>query len=453
MTPESTGPHQAEELLSRGARSLLVTLADNAGLLRAKVVPSARISAAATKGIGLSPVFAVMCGDSAITSSSNYGGPMGDMRLVPDLTAAACIDGGAGLWWAPVDQRDQELNELASCQRSALRRQVDAASNVGLEYLMTFELEFTLFSGDRDNPDFAHQGPSYGLQAFLATEEFSLDLLEQMTNAGLDPELVHPEYGPGQVEFSLAPSDPITAADRQVLARLITHRTARRHGLMASFSPVLVLGQVGNGCHVHFSAFSDGVNVFSNQSNLGVPTSELAGQMIGGLVDELPSATGLFAPSPLSYERLVPGHWAGAYACWGVENREAAVRFIPGTSVARANAANCEVKTADCTANPYLVAAAILAMTLRGVRSRTKLPDPVSGDPADLSDGERDRHHAQRLPQSLDQALDLLAKSPAATEAVGPELLEAFSAVRRHDLETFGNLEPQKRIEALRWLF
>ena len=34
--------------------------------------------------------------------------------------------------------------------------------------------------------------------------------------------------------------------------------------------------------------------------------------------------------SILSGLRMQPGHWAGAYACWGAENREAAVRFLVG---------------------------------------------------------------------------------------------------------------------------
>jgi len=28
--------------------------------------------------------------------------------------------------------------------------------------------------------------------------------------------------------------------------------------------------------------------------------------------------------------RLQPGNWAGAYVCWGTENREAALRFVVG---------------------------------------------------------------------------------------------------------------------------
>lgn len=91
---------------------------------------------------------------------------------------------------------------------------------------------------------------------------------------------------------------------------------------------------VGNGFHVHFSVHREGQNVFSGGSGRYGMT-ETGEHLIAGVIAGLHDATGLFAPSPLSYARLVPGHWAGAYACWGLENREAALRFIQGTVTGR----------------------------------------------------------------------------------------------------------------------
>lgn len=435
------------------ARSLLTTLVDNSGTVRAKLVPGPRISRTAARGIGLSPVFAVMCANGDIVSTDAYNGPTGDMRLIPDLDAAACLDEESGLWWAPVDQRNQELEVLPSCQRSVLRRQCEAAAARGYDYLMTFELEFTVYSGNRDEPAFGHQGPPYGLQAFVELEPFLLDLTNAMSDAGLSPELVHPEYGPGQVEFSLAPTDPVTAADHQVLSRLVTRRTAHKHGLRVSFSPVTQFGAVGNGCHIHFSAFADGRNVFAADA-VGSRGPGVAGaSMIGGLVEELPRATGLLAPSLLSYHRLVPQHWAGAYACWGTENREAAVRFIPGTVTDRNGAANCEVKMADSTGNPYLTAAAIMAMSLHGADRALPAPEEVTQDPHTIPAEEQERLGVRRLPASLDAALDLLATSEVMREAIGSDLLEAFIAVRRHEGAALAEMDDDAVVATTRWLY
>src|SRR5262245_21934160 len=91
----------AEQLTSAGLRMLAGTIVDNAGVTRAKVIPAARLRHAAEHGVGLSPVFAVMCADDGITESASYGGPAGDMRLIPDLSAAVLVDKATGLGCAP----------------------------------------------------------------------------------------------------------------------------------------------------------------------------------------------------------------------------------------------------------------------------------------------------------------------------------------------------------------
>ena len=95
--PAGADPPEAGAAGIAGARLLLGTMVDNAGLVRAKSVPGPRIAAAARDGIGLSPVFAVFCADDHITETARYGGPVGDMRVRPDLAAAALIDPAAGL--------------------------------------------------------------------------------------------------------------------------------------------------------------------------------------------------------------------------------------------------------------------------------------------------------------------------------------------------------------------
>ena len=79
-----------------GLRMLAGTIVDNSGVTRTKVIPVARLRQAVESGVGLSPVFAVMCADDGITESASYGGPAGDMRLVPDLAAAVLVDQATG---------------------------------------------------------------------------------------------------------------------------------------------------------------------------------------------------------------------------------------------------------------------------------------------------------------------------------------------------------------------
>src|SRR5262249_28826987 len=159
------------------ARLLLVTMIDNAGIVRAKSVPGPRIGSAAANGIGLSPVFAVFCADDHIVQTARYGGPVGDMRVRPDLSAAALIDQETGLYCAPVDQYDRDLAVRETCQRSLLKRHDEAARAADLDFLMAYETEFTVFDGPGPGQP-ATAGPAYGLKPWLQLEEFSRDLLD-----------------------------------------------------------------------------------------------------------------------------------------------------------------------------------------------------------------------------------------------------------------------------------
>jgi glutamine synthetase len=438
----------ADELLSRGARALVATMVDNSGAIRTKLVPRERIASAVSKGFGLSPMFAVMGVNGAITSSKDFGGPSGDMRLFPDLSAAACIDEEKKLWWSPVYQFTQELDPMVVCQRAILSRHEEEGTKRGLEFKMAFELEFTAFNGQ----EAAHCGPPFSLNAFLELEDFMVDLAESLAACGAEPELVHPEYGAGQVEFSVAPTSPLAAADRQVLCRLIAQRVSLRHGLRSSFSPVTTVGGIGNGCHVHFSARNAVRNVFAAQEGSATLPAEGAA-MIAGLVENLPGATGLFAPSIISYERLSPGHWSGAYAAWGVENRECAVRYIPGTRTSRDAAANAEVKIADTTSNPYLVAAAIMAMALDGLDRGAVPPEPISADPHEAARAGLTNPSLRRLPSDLEAALHLLDESTLLRSWLGDATIDAFIAVRRADAAELEPLPLEGRIAALKSAF
>lgn len=233
---------------------------------------------------------------------------------------------------------------------------------------------------------------------------------------------------PAQFEISLPPAGPLAAADGVVLARLLIGRIARRHGLRASFSPFPFAGGGGNGAHIHFSFSRSGQNVFSGGSGPYGITDE-GGGAIGGLVAALPGIQAVLAGSVLSGARLRPGFWSGAYACWGRENREAAVRFLEATP-GNPHGANVEVKPVDPSANPYLSSAAVLGAALDGVRDQAELPVEVTDNPAD-ADG------TALLPPDLAPALDALAGSATAHRVLGDEIVQAVLAVRRWELEHY----------------
>jgi glutamine synthetase len=170
-----------------------------------------------------------------------------------------------------------------------------------------------------------------------------------------------------------------------------------------------------------------------------------------GILSHLPALLAIGAPSVVSYLRLVPSHWAGVYACWGLENREAALRMITG-SVGSSNwAGNLEVKCLDLTANPYLLLAALLAAGLDGVAADAHLPEPIDVDPAALEPRDLDARGIRRLPTSLRQSTDALAADQVLRTALGSALIDSVLAVRESEIELFAEASAEDVVRALRW--
>lgn len=431
-------------------RALMISHIDNAGISRLKVIPQDRVPSALVKGSTISlSVGMLLAIDDHATSTSSIDPTIGDLRGIPDKTALAWIDPALGLAWAPSDLYGLNGEPHPTCQRSALKR---IARESGYEFLVGMELEFTLFRGTKEEPDLAHSGPGYGTLPFFELEAWHLDLLTALRVAGVPVEQLHPEYESGQIEISLAPRDPVRAVDDYVLARMIVTRVALQHGFLVSFAPVAVFGGVSNGCHIHLSASAGGSNIFFDPDRES-GMAEDAEHMIGGIVGNLVDGLVLLGGSTLSFERLKPHNWAGAYACWGPSNREAAVRYMGGFAGNGAEQSNIEVKCADPAANHYLAVASLIGAAVEGVRTRAPLPPAVLRDPAELSEAERERLGVERFPSDLGAALERYAASTFFRELLGPELFDSYRAVRTRDWEVHRDLDGDEAAARVRWRF
>jgi glutamine synthetase len=250
------------------------------------------------------------------------------------------------------------------------------------------------------------------------------------------------------LEITVGASDPVTAADRQVLVRQTIQAVAQAHGSQASFAPVVVSGVVGNGAHLHFSPWSPGRNLFAGGD--GPYGMSLAGEsVLAGILERMRALAAIGCPSPASYLRLVPQRWAGPYQAWGRENREVGLRLVTGTVGEREQVANAELKCVDGSANPYLVAGAVCAVAANAAFAGLKLPEEVLADPSTLPTDAQ----PPRLPQGLPEAIDALAGDQLLTESMGGPLLEAFVAVRRAEHALFVYASPDAIAEATRWRY
>lgn len=414
-----------------------------ANLINSKSMPVARFEDFTIAGAGIAPVYNGYCLDGSIVFT-DYISLMGDLRLRLVREGVRIL--GDGIAVGPTRTVTQQGEVDPACPRNVLERTVASLTDAGLEALMGHELEFVLTDSDGPIQPMGAWTP-YGISAILDMTGFFRDLTEAGVRSGLHFEQIHAEYSPNQIEVSLPPLPPVEAADAVVLAKIVIGYVARKHGLIPSFSPVPVVHGVGNGAHQHFSLTRDGVPLFSGGDGHVGMTDE-GEHAIAGVLDGLADAQAIFGGSVLSGLRLVPGLWSGAVAAWGTENREAALRFI-AKNVGNPHGANVEVKLVDPSANPYLATAAILGLALRGITNRTPLVDELRDNPVGLDESDLAKLGASLLTTSQEVALKNLESSEVMTDILGPAPVAATLAVRRHEAEVYGWLDPDERACAL----
>jgi glutamine synthetase len=428
---------------------------DNAGVTLVKTVPLRRFEEAVRFGVGLSPVFSVFLVDDQITSSPHIGGPTGDTRLMPDPAAAVPLAASPGWALAPVDQHDQEGEPYPACPRTFARSMLERLASFGLELRGAYEVEF--FLGQRESeasdPVPAHRGPAYSAIVLADVEPFATALIRALESQGTGVMQFHPEYSTGQLELSVPHGSGIAVADTNLVVRQTIRAAARSQGLAASFAPVVFAGLVGNGHHLHLSLWNRaGKNLFHGGRGPEGMTRE-AEAFTAGVLACLPALTAVTCPSVASYQRLQPHRWSGPWACWGRENREAAMRFVTGMVGSRAEAANLEVKAMDAAANPYLALGAIVAAGIDGLERELSLPEPVLVDPASMSPASRRSTGVRQLPSSLGAALRELERSALLRSAMGDVLFDAFLATRRAERAEFEGKDPEAVVRAVRWRY
>lgn len=426
------------QLEADGVDVVIGTVVGAAGLIHAKTVPVRRTTTFADPGMGASPVWHSFATDQSGIAFTEDISVVGDQRIRIDLSALRII--GDGLAWAPGEFFEQDGTRVALCSRGTLRRLEETLAEAGLSAVIGHEIEFVLVNSDGSRLP-STLWAQYGLGGILEHEAFVRDVIATATTAGIGIEQFHPEYGANQFEISLTPQPPVAAADQLVLARIVIGRVARRYGLRVSLSPAPFADGVGSGAHQHLSLTTAEGPLFSGGG--GPRGMTAAGESaLAGLLRGLPEAQGVLCGSIVSGLRIRPGNWAGAYACWGIENREAALRFVRG-GPANPYGGNVEVKVVDPSANPYFASAAILGLAFDGINDKATLPPETTVDPASLSG-------IVRLSEAQSEAIAALDGSARMRAILGDAAVDVLVAVRRLERERYGNLQPEQLADKFR---
>jgi glutamine synthetase len=276
---------------------------------------------------------------------------------------------------------------------------------------------------------------AYGLGRLDDMAPLFDDLYAAAREQGLPVRTLMSEYAAGQFEITLEHRpDALRAVDEAILFKRAVRGVAARHGRIACFMAKPFAGGAGSGMHLHASlASADGANAFASEDPAGSP---LLRHAIGGLRQSLADGMAILAPHANSYRRFRAMSYAPVAPTWGINNRSVSLRVPSGPPASR----HVEHRVAGADANPYLVAALVLAGMLHGIELELDPGPPVQGNGySQAVPGE--------LPKQWHDAIERSARSVFLREALGSPFLDAFIAIKRHECEKFGALVTDRDYE------
>ena len=254
-----------------------------------------------------------------------------------------------------------------------------------------------------------------------------------MEEMGLTTEVHHHEVATaGQGEIGALFNTLVKKADEVQIYKYVVHNVAHSYGKTATFMPKPLVGDNGNGMHVHQSMSKGGENVFSGDLYGGL--SQTALHYIGGIIKHARAINAFANASTNSYKRLVPGFEAPVMLAYSARNRSASIRipFVPSPKARRV-----EVRFPDSTANPYLAFSAMLMAGLDGIINKIDPGEALDKDLYDLPPEEE-----AAIPQvafSFDQALDSLDKDREFLKAGGvfdDDTIDAYIDLKSEEVQS-----------------
>ncbi len=352
----------------------------------------------------------------------------GDFHLVPDMATLRRASWLEKTALVLCDVKSEKTHDLISvAPRSILRKQLDSSRKLGFESFAATELEHYLFrtsyrdaalKGYRDLEPAGWYLEDYHILQGTRTESFHAAVRRHLKLSGVPVETSKGEWGDGQHEVNVRYAGALDMADRHVVFKQCLKELADAAGLSLTFMAKFAADQAGSSCHIHFSLWRDGKNVFQKDG-------ELFRWFLGGWMARVPELMVFYAPTVNSYKRYVDASWAPTRLAWSYDNRTAGFRVVGDGPSMRIE---CRIPGADC--NPYLAFAASLASGLEGIASETEPPKSFVGDVYAAKD-------LKHVPRSLAEAVELFAASEFAKRAFGEDVVEHYTHFYRTEAAAY----------------
>lgn len=366
----------------------------------------------------------------------------GDIVLVPDPSTFRILPWAGRTGWLLCDVYFPDGTPVPLSTRELARQALRRLGEHGYDLTVGVELEFHVFRTVRDAIDPAGPGRpgeppevaplTRGAQLLHEEELDSVDdvvhlLHDGLTALDLPLRSIELEFGPNQLEVTLAPRTGLAAADAVVLCRSAIRQLCRRHGYHATFmSRPLGAETASAGWHLHQSLVdaATGANAFVPETPESV-LSKTGMRYLAGLLRHAAAATVFTTPTINGYKRYKGFSLAPDRIVWGADNKGAMVRAVGGHGDP---ATRLENRSGEPAANPYLYLASQVISGLAGIDAALDPGPPTTSPYAE---------EAARLPTSLMAALDALDRDPVFEAALGREVVNWYTTLKRSEVERY----------------
>jgi glutamine synthetase len=441
-----------KEIEAHDLKAVRFSFADQHGVLRGKTLAAAEVKNALERGVTLTSTLLLKdTSHRTVFPAFTPGGGVGmaemqgaaDLLLMPDPATFRILPWAPDTGWFLCDAKFHDGRDVPYCTRTLLRRALEKLEAEDFQFVAGLEIEFHVFRIVNDNLKPADAGQpgnppevellTTGYQ-YLTEQRYDLvdpvvELLRKdLAKLGLPLRSYEIEFGPSQLEFTLAAMPGMASADAMVLFRSAVKQIARRRGYHATFMCRPKLPNImSSGWHLHQSLSRAGRNAFIPETGQDV-LSDIGRQWLAGLLAHAPAATALSTPTVNGYKRYRPYSLAPDRIIWGKENRGALIRVIggrgdPGTRI--------ENRAGEPAANPYLYFASQIYSGLDGLARGLPLP-PSADTPYEA--------RAEPLPRTLSEALAHLKADSVLGEALGRGFVDYYCRIKEAEIARF-NLE------------
>ncbi|MBA2262137.1 MAG: glutamine synthetase [Solirubrobacterales bacterium] len=368
-----------------------------------------------------------------------------DMVAMPDPATFAILP------WRPDDQGvarlfcdvlTPERTPYEGDPRHVLRRAIERMRTMGFDtFNVGPELEYFLFRNSKGT-EVLDEGGYFDLTTLDAGSDVRRETVLALEQLGIHVEYSHHEVGPSQHEVDMRHADALKMADDCMTYRITVKEYALKYGWHATFMPKPIFGENGSGMHTHMSLSRDGRNAFYDADDPYFLSAQ-ARAFIAGQLRHARELSAIFAQWVNSYKRLVPGYEAPTYVAWSRRNRSALVR-VPLYHPGRERSTRMELRCPDPACNPYLTFAALLQAGLEGIEKGYELPEPMEQNLYHLAPDERRRLGIEQLPETLGEAIELLAGSELVLRTLGEHMFNRYVEIKRREWDEY-------RVQVTQW--